>query len=358
MEEVKQIIKKIHMKIKRIINMLHCCLFFAMAFLWLTPMNTVHAENKITIATIGATPNINKNQAPEKLVEQMINFWRGQLSQVLRSKVDLIVLPEVCDAPRDLDTIEQKAYLNVRKQRLLDYFGSVAKDNNCYIAFGSIHEANDGLHNSLILLGRNGKVAGTYNKNFPTIYEMDAGVKPGSEISVIHCDFGKVALVICFDLNFDELRQQYAKEKPDVVLFSSLYHGGLMQEVWAYSCRSYFVSAIGDTKLPSEILNPLGEVVATSTNYNDYAIATVNLDYKLVHVDYNWDKLTKLKTKYGDAVTIHVPGKIGAVMITSEDKNISTAQMVEEFNIELLDDYFNRSREVRNKQFSKRGLDQ
>ena len=31
----------------------------------------------------------------------------------------------------------------------------------------------------------------------------------------------------------------------------------------------------------------------------------------------------------------------GAVMITSENKNISAGQMVEEFNIELLDDYFN-----------------
>src|SRR5690606_5272866 len=116
-----------------------------------------------------------------------------------------------------------------------------------YIAFGSIHKTKAGLRNSLILLDRKGKLAGTYNKNFPTIYEMDAGIIPGKEVSVIQCDFGKVALAICFDLNFDELRLQYAKAKPDIVLFSSVYHGGLMQGAWAYSCRSYFVSAIGDS---------------------------------------------------------------------------------------------------------------
>jgi len=36
-------------------------------------------------------------------------------------------------------------------------------------------------------------------------------------------------------------------------------------------------------------------------------------------------------------------------MVTSEDKNISAAQMIKEFDIELLDDYFNRSRAVRSK---------
>ena len=41
--------------------------------------NFVNAENKVTIATIGASPNIDKNQAPDKLVEQMLDFWRGQL---------------------------------------------------------------------------------------------------------------------------------------------------------------------------------------------------------------------------------------------------------------------------------------
>ena len=315
--------------------------------------NFVNAENKVTIATIGASPNIDKNQAPDKLVEQMLDFWRGQLRQVLSSKVDLIVLPEVCDEPTGLKGAEQEKYLKARQNQLLDYFASVAKDNNCYIAFGSIHEAKEGLRNSLVLLDRKGKMAGIYNKNFPTIYEMDAGVIPGNEVSVIQCDFGKVALAICFDLNFDELRQQYAKAKPDLVIFSSVYHGGLMQGAWAYSCRSYFVSAISDNRTPSAILNPLGETVSTSTNYFNYNEATVNLDYKLVHLDYNWDKLTRLKAKYGDAVTIHDPGKVGAVMITSEDKNVSAAQMVKEFDIELLDDYFNRSREVKNRVLDK-----
>lgn len=317
-------------------------------FLFLMPI--AQASKPVKIATIGASPSINKNQSPEVLVEQMINFWQGQLNQVLKSKLDLIVLPEVCDVPVGLSTSEQKTYLNARKNKLSDFFAKIARENNCYIAFGSLHEADRGLRNSLILLDRSGKIAGTYHKNFPTISEMEQGVVPGDQTPVFQCDFGTVGMAICFDLNYDELRSKYMKLQPDIILFSSLYHGGLMQSQWAYSCRSYFVSAIGIVQLPSEVVNPLGEIVASSTNYFNYTLATINLDYEIVHLDYNWDKLKKLKSKYGDAVSIHDPGKVGAVMISSEDKSITAKQMVKEFDIELLDTYFDRSRMYRKKQ--------
>lgn len=319
-----------------------------MLFLFLMPI--AQASKPVKIATIGASPSINKNQSPEVLVEQMISFWQGQLNQVLKSKLDLIVLPEVCDVPVGLNSSEQRTYLETRKNRLSDFFAKIARENNCYIAFGSLHEADRGLRNSVILLDRTGKIAGTYHKNFPTISEMEQGVIPGDQTPVFQCDFGTVGMAICFDLNYDELRVKYSKLQPDIIIFSSLYHGGLMQNQWAYSNRSYFVSAIGTVQLPSEVINPMGEIIASSTNYFNYTLATINLDYKLAHLDYNWEKLRKLKTKYGDGVSIHDPGKVGSVLITSEDKAISAQQMVKEFDIELLDTYFDRSRAFRKKQ--------
>ena len=319
--------------------------------LFLAPL--AQASKPVRIATIGASPSINKNQSPEALVEQMIGFWQGQLNQVLNSKLDLIVLPEICDVPVGMSTSEQKIYVEAKKNKLSDFFAKIARENNCYIAFGSLHNTDKGLRNSLILLDRAGKIAGTYHKNFPTIPEMEQGVIPGDQTTIIKCDFGTVGMAICFDLNYDELRAKYAQQQPDIILFSSVYHGGLMQSTWAYSCRSYFVSAIGVVQLPSEVLNPLGEIVASSTNYFNYTLATINLDYELAHLDYNWDKLKKLKAKYGDAVSIHDPGKVGSIMITSEDKAISALQMVKEFDIELLDTYFDRSRMFRKKELNK-----
>jgi len=218
------------------------------------------------------------------------------------------------------------------------------------MVYSAKRELPDGTwRNSSVLIDRKGEVAGIYNKNHPTIGEMEGGILCGSETPVIECDFGRVAMAICFDLNFDEIRLKYAKAKPDLIIFSSMYHGGLMQPYWAYSCRSHFVGAIAGKGTRSEIYNPLGQVVASNTNYFDFAVATVNLDCELVHLDYNWQRLRKLKAKYGPKVTINDPGCLGAVLVSSEHETISVDEMIKEFEIELLDDYFARSLEHRHK---------
>ena len=85
------------------------------------------------------------------------------------------------------------------------------------------------------------------------------------------------------------------------------------------------------------------KIIASSTNYFDYAIAIVNLDCRLVHLDYNWDRLKAMKKKYGPDVKITDPGYLGAVLVSSEHETINVDEMIKEFQIELLDDYFKRS---------------
>jgi len=309
----------------------------------------VQASNRVIIVAIsggGANVNICDKHEPQKMVNQILKYWKEELNKVLTNRPDLILLTETCDCPGGLTAKEQFNYFKVRKNQILNYFSSTARANHCYIAFGMKREENGTWWNSCMLLDREGKVAGIYNKNFPDIDEMDM-INVGNETPIFQCDFGRVACAICFDLNFDELRERYAVLKPDIILFPSMYHGGLVQSKWAYSCRSFFVYAYGFLNAPSEIRNPLGEIVASSTNYYNYAVATVNLDRKLVHLDNNWEKLEALKKKYGKEVVITDPGKIGAVMITSEKDGVSADEMVKEFNMELLDEYFDRSRQVR-----------
>jgi hypothetical protein len=95
-------------------------------------------------------------------------------------------------------------------------------------------------------------------------------------------------------------------------------------------------------------------VVASSSNYNNYAVADINLDQKVVHLGYNEAKLEALKKKYGREVSIHDPGLIGSVLVTSEKKDVSAGDMLKEFKIEDTEDYFNRSRQVRTDQINRR----
>jgi hypothetical protein len=249
-----------------------------------------------------------------------------------------------------MNTELQFRYFKARGDQLLDYFKTVAREHECYIAFGTKHQVEDGSwRNSCIVVDRKGGIAGIYHKNFPTIGEMKAGIKAGKEAPVFELDFGRVACAICFDLNFDELRQRYAEQKPDIILFPSMYHGGLVQEHWAYTCRSYFISAIAIASLRSQIRNPMGKIVATTTNYFHFTVGTINLDYCLAHLDFNWAKLRAMKEKYGEAVTISDPSEIGSVLLTSEHETISIKEMAKEFDITLLDDYLEESRAFRQK---------
>ena len=322
-------------------NMVCVCVFL----IWITA--PLSAANYVTVVTIGKSPHVlDKTQGMQKMVENTKEFWRKELEQVIPNKPDLIVLTEECDIPGGLDYKEKYDYLRVQKNQMLDFFASVAKKNHCYIVFGTKREQEDGVwRNSCILLDREGNVAGIYNKNFPTIGEMEQGIVPGVETPVFECDFGKVACAICFDLNFEELVQKYARAKPDIIVFPSMFHGGLVQSHWAIWCRSFFVGCIASRRTPSEIINPLGQCVASSAK--SFAVATINLDYCLAHGDRNGERFSKLKEKYGNKVTINNPGRLGFVLITSEHESISIEEMVKEFDIELLDEYFNLSREVR-----------
>lgn len=303
--------------------------------------------NNIKIATIGPRPpRVPLDMKAQEVVDFMIDFWQSRFEQVLSDKPDLIVVPEACDrpAPDDFPLERRLEYYRRRKDQIRNFFAQTAKENNCYIVYSAGREVEDGSwRNSSVILDRKGEVAGVYNKNHLVMEKEknEAGTLCVKEAPIIECDFGRVACLICFDLNFAALREKYIKAKPDLLIFSSMYHGSdVVQSWWAYSCRSYFASAIPG--LPCEVRNPYGQVLASSTNYRDHAIVTVNLDYCMVHYDFNWNKLDALKKKYGDKVNIHDPGYFGSVLISSKTDKITAVNMIKEFKIEVLDDYLAR----------------
>ena len=77
--------------------------------------------------------------------------------------------------------------------------------------------------------------------------------------------------MICYDLNFDSLAEEYRKLKPDILCFSSMFHGDHLQKSWAYRARAFFVGAVKDAC--SSVIDPLGRELAESCYYNRIARA-------------------------------------------------------------------------------------
>lgn len=306
-------------------------------------------RRKIVVSSLGPYPLSLRPVDNQQAVDKMIAHWQREIEQVLPDTPDLIVLPEACDRFPAMNQEERLSYYRFRGNKIRDFFCGIARENHCYIAYSAAREMSDGTwRNSTQLIGRNGEIVGIYNKNYPTIEETAQwGILAGKEAPVFQTDFGRVGMAICFDLNFHELLERYAKQRPDLIIFSSMYHGGLMQSYWAYHCRSYFIGAIAGPV--NNILNPLGTRIAHSTNYFPRVTTTINLDYQVVHLDENWGKLEAVKKKYGRGVTIFDPGFVGAVLLTSELDDVTSEEMVKEFGIELWDEYYKRSVDFRNR---------
>lgn len=301
----------------------------------------------VTISIVTSRPPVADHHATsEQAVEQAIAHWRRRVSDVLANRPDIVVLPELCDRPAG--GVAADEYYAVRGDRVRDALAELAHEHRCYLTYPALRVDADGRRrNSVQIIGRDGELVGTYDKNYPTIEEMDQkGISPGTEAPVFDLDVGSVACLVCFDLNFAELRERYTAAGPDLLLFCSAFHGGHLQTAWAYSAGAYLVSAVYPPA-PSAIISPVGHLMAQTTNYHAEVTARVNLDRLVVHLDDHWDKLRALKQKYGTGVEILDPGLLGSALVTSETPERSMADLAAEFELTPTPAYLDRSRDHR-----------
>lgn len=300
-------------------------------------------------------PAVKGRPSGVSMVESVWNHLFYHLERAMLDVPDLIVLPEVSDRPSDLTIEERNAFYEKRGSAILDRLIAYAREHAVFILYNAVLRAEDGEYrNRSILIDRTGTPIYRYDKNFPVVFEMTGyHVKPGEHASVVDCELGRVGAAICFDMNFEELRREYAALKPNLVLFSSNYHGGLARNFFAYDTRSYLVSSIGCGG-PGGVINPLGVEVAAVSSYEQMTVHTVNLDYAVCHLDENRGaKFNALKEKYGPKVRIDIPSYLGPAIITSECEEKTAMDFVHEFDLELLDEYLDRSRAVRQEHLCK-----
>jgi predicted amidohydrolase len=228
-----------------------------------------------------------------------------------------------------------------------EMFGDFARRHNTYVVLGMPERKGSTVYNSAVLIDRRGHPIGSYHKMHPTIGEIEAGITPGVEAPVFETDFGRVGMAICFDLNFRDVVEDMAKKRPEIIVFSSMYRGGLQTQIWAHDFSVFFVSSI--TGPHSVIVNPLGRVLATSEAYNPVISRVINLDYVVCHIDYNHRRWEGLKERYGAQVELEVASPEAKFILFSHHPAVTALDMVGEFELETLETYWRRARAVREK---------
>ena len=129
-----------------------------------------------------------------------------------------------------------------------------------------------------------------------------------------------------------------------MIFFSSAYRGGLQLRIWAFELGVYVISAI--LAELGQVVDQSGTVLAEST-YEAVIARRINLDRRLLHMDYNWDKMDAILTKYGRDVSFEYFTREACFTVASEREGLSVDEIIAEFELEPRADYFRRANAVR-----------
>ena len=292
------------------------------------------------------------NLDPAQCLHDITAYWDQMLGYAYALQPDLIVMPEACDRMLGQPMAKRLAYYQYRADKIRDHLMAEAVRHRCNIAYSSAQLTEDGtFRNSTQFLSRRGGIDGVYNKNYLVISEHTAGkIEYGTESPIIETDFGKVGGVICFDYYFDELRERYMKNRPELLVFSGNLHGGFLRQLWAYSCQAYLAASVPLDHGGSSILDPTGKILAEGPAHTPYlSCADLDLDYRVLHWDENMPKLMEAQKKYGPDLHVSNPdGKIGVLLVTYSGDRTTLADIMAEYQLETWDGYYARSVAARN----------
>ena len=158
--------------------------------------------------------------------------------------------------------------------------GEVARRLNSYLCAGIYERDGKVLYNTAVLLDRKGDLVGRYRKTHLPREEVEGGLTPGNEYPVFRTDFGKVGLMICWDLQFPEPARALALRGAEVILLPIWGGSELLARARAIENHVFLVTSSYDMK--TFIVDPKGDVAAEATRSQPVAVAELNLDQKIV----------------------------------------------------------------------------
>ncbi|MBQ4315106.1 MAG: carbon-nitrogen hydrolase family protein [Lentisphaeria bacterium] len=255
--------------------------------------------------------------------------------------VDLVVTCETMMMRQPAGTGED---INDPGPRLTAY-SEFAKRNKCVVAGASRIILDGKPRQSILYYGHDGELLGMYHKTFPTPQAIAKGTVPGDGAVVVDTPAGKLGGILCFDLNFDELRDEYIALAPDILCFSSYYNGGCVKNNWAVRTGAFMASALKDGC--SEIIDPLGRCLNISTYYKRVAQARINLDRFVMHAAENADKFPDIRRKYKNSVLIDEDSPLAFAVLYSCSDEFTALDIAKEYGLLSLEDYFADCRKLR-----------
>ncbi len=221
----------------------------------------------VTLAAVNFRP---KNRST---TEQNLDHYVKFIEEAGKQGADLVCLPEGITVVNT-----GKKYIDVAEpvpgpttQRL----GAAAKDCSLYVVAGIYEKEGDTVYNTAVLMGREGELIGVYRKVALPREEIEGGITPGDSFPVFETDFGKVGMMICWDVHFPEPARVLARGGAEIILLP--IWGGVepLFAARAIENQVYLVTSSFDAR--TGIWDREGKILADATENGTLAITTIDL---------------------------------------------------------------------------------
>ena len=236
---------------------------------------------------------------------------------------DLVVLPETI-----VSRVEALPYAGPVETT----FATLAQKYHSYVVVPMMLKEEWGKSNAAILVDRQGKVVGIYRKVHIAVTtgsdSLEDGTTPGKSVPVFECDFGKLGIQICFDIEYDYGWQELQRQGADLVVWPSDSPQTGMPAARARRYGYYIVSS--PPRNNSSVFEPTGKITAQIRPPESILVQEIDLSYAILPWSEGLQNGAALKAKYGDKVGYRYYEDEDHGIFWSNDPQISIGKMVRE----------------------------
>lgn len=210
------------------------------------------------------------------------------IEEACQLNCDFIVTPEAvnfCGLERCIDcgyedvvqTLEDSFFVRV---------SNLAKKYSTYIVLGAFNKREGQIYNSAIVYDREGKNCLCYDK-VHLAGDENLSLKNGTAYQVLDTEFGKIGIVICWDMQFPESCRELTLLGADLIVCPTWGWEGIYAHARAYENGIYVAGAMGipfigditGIRNPSEVISPEGVILAQGSR-DKAEVVCCDLDIK------------------------------------------------------------------------------
>lgn len=226
--------------------------------------------------------------------EKNLQAMEDWVEKAAKENADLVIFPELALTGYECEdgyfAMAEEFPNGVSLKRMAE----CAKKNNIYVIFGFVEKAidqlEDGIYNSVALIGSNGEIKGKYRKVHLVEGVETKWFKRGKEYNVFDTPFGKLGMMICWDTAFPEVARSLALKGAEIIAVPSAWEApcdgdwDIVQSARSFDNVLYIAACnrVGtDTNLTffgkSKLVGPIGRTIVAAKDQEEMIVSELDL---------------------------------------------------------------------------------